>query len=318
VKSFEVKHEKSDILPMQDGLSLGFAHLFEVTSSLHVLAEHATSRIVRHDEALCLLFVVHGSLQMDCVETHISLGSDEVFLFVPRGSVLFSLSYEKGVEFYLLQFRRPRQAAGAPRRTLEVPEHVGLGNPGRLTHLVRMFMEESRRTAGSRLILHHLLVLMLCELARCSQLPAGTNLREDGRENMASRVDAYIAAHYHETIGTPDIAAELRYNPDYLERAYRLERHMSIRDAIHARRIREVRAQLLLQRAVTVAEIAAQCGYSDAGSFRRVFKRETSMTPHDYRLINASQYAAGINASRHATGIDASQHAVGRHGRTAP
>ncbi len=128
---------------------------------------------------------------------------------------------------------------------------------------------------------------MLCEMASSSLAQGGANAREDGLESIASRVDAYIAAHYHEPIGTPDIAQELHYNPDYLERAYRSERRVSIREAIHVRRLREARAQLLLQRQRGIAEIAALCGYSDAGYFRRVFKRATQMTPRRYRLLEA-------------------------------
>jgi YesN/AraC family two-component response regulator len=112
---------------------------------------------------------------------------------------------------------------------------------------------------------------------------------EAGRESIASRVDAYVAAHYHEPIGTTDIARELRYNPDYLERSFRLERRMSIREAVHARRIKEARAQLLLQRTQDVAQIAALCGYTDLGYFRRVFKRATNMTPRGYRRMHAAQ-----------------------------
>ncbi len=284
MKAFEVHGKYGDIHPVTDGLSLGFPHLFDVTSSTHVLAEQAGSRVIRHDQSFCLLFDVHGTVHVDCVATHVTLGPDEVFLLVPNGSALFTLSQEKGAEFYLVQFRRPLATKGNPRHLLKVPEHAALGNQGRLTHLMRMLMEESRKAGGSRVVLHHLLVLMLCEMVHSAQLPVVTKLHEDCLESIASRVDAYIAAHYHEPIGTPDIAGELRYNPDYLERAYRSERRISIRDAIHARRLREARAQLLLQRASAIAEVAVLCGYADAASFRRVFKRETSMTPHHYRV----------------------------------
>jgi AraC-like DNA-binding protein len=130
------------------------------------------------------------------------------------------------------------------------------------------------------------MVLALCELARSSHVEEGAAAREAGRESIASRVDAFIAAHYHEPVATPDIARELHYNADYLERAFRMERRMSIREAVHARRIKEARAQLLLQRTQGVAEIAALCGYTDPGYFRRVFKRATNMTPRGYRLVN--------------------------------
>ncbi len=112
-------------------------------------------------------------------------------------------------------------------------------------------------------------------------------------------MDVFIAAHYHEPLGTPDVARELHYNPDYLERAYHLERRMSIREAIHARRIKEARAQLILQRTKGVAEIAALCGYADAGYFRRVFKRATHMTPHGYRMLNLAPLRVELSAGAH-------------------
>lgn len=287
VKDFENPSELCDIHVVQDGLLLGSPPLFEVISSTHVSAEYAGSRTIRHEQAFCLLFDVHDHLQVDRVGMHLVLGPNEVLLLAPGPSALFTLSHEKGTEYFQFQFRRPRGSASTGQRTLDVPEHVVLGSPGRMTHLMGMFMEESEKAGRSMTMLHHLVVLMLCEMSHSSQLPPGTRHHEDGLEIIASRVDACIAAHYREPIGTPDIAAQLRYNADYLERAYRRERSMSIREAINARRLREARAQLLLQRAAAIAKVASQCGYSDAASFRRVFKRATSMTPHRYRLLNA-------------------------------
>jgi AraC-like DNA-binding protein len=196
------------------------------------------------------------------------------------------------IDLYLLQFLRSEVPAGLPRRNLQVPDHVVLRNPGRMTHLFRMLLDGMRVQTGCRMILHHLVVLMLCEIASSSLAKGEARTRADRLESIASRVDAYVAAHYREPIGTPDVAREFRYNPDYLERAYRAERRMSIREAIHLRRIREARAQLLLQRARGIAEIAALCGYSDAGRFRRVFKSDTGMTPHEFRFLHGGQRGA--------------------------
>lgn len=38
-----------------------------------------------------------------------------------------------------------------------------------------------------------------------------------------------------------------------------------------------------LHRELSIAELAQYCGYSDASSFRKLFKRATSLTPADYR-----------------------------------
>jgi transcriptional regulator GlxA family with amidase domain len=51
---------------------------------------------------------------------------------------------------------------------------------------------------------------------------------------------------------------------------------------VHA--IRVERAKLLLeQTANSVEQIGGQVGYEDIASFRRLFKRKTSLTPIEYR-----------------------------------
>jgi AraC-like DNA-binding protein len=272
------------------GPSFGFARLLEVISSVHVVSESGGTAVLRHEDAYCFLFVVHGPLELDRRGTRRTLHADHVFVLPPTRLGRVAAKYGEGAELYYIRFRLRRRTA-RPVRGLDVPDHVVLGNPGRMTHLVRLLMDERRRRFRSPLVLHHLMALMLCELWRSWRARRVTEPRDDRLETMASRVDAYIAAHYHEPIGTPDIAAELRYNPDYLERAYRSERGLSMREAIHARRIREARAQLLLQRTLCVAEVAALCGYSDAGYFRRVFKRETSLTPRGYRQVHVRDRA---------------------------
>jgi transcriptional regulator GlxA family with amidase domain len=44
------------------------------------------------------------------------------------------------------------------------------------------------------------------------------------------------------------------------------------------------RAKALLETThLSFDEIVERCGYSDSGSFRKLFKRATAMTPGDYR-----------------------------------
>ena len=303
---------------MTDGLRLDFIRPFEPVEATHVVAEHPGSRAIRPGSSVCLIFCVHGGLAVGDGRVERELKPNEALLRAPRRSGPVRLTNRGETDFYLLRFRWRQIEETQDERVLQVPPYATVLRPARLTHLLRMYIEkakdESASTAGApmrnsssapmrnpssapmrnpssapmRLMLHHLLVLALCELARSSQDGMLKPAREPGLANIASRVDAFIAAHYHESISTPDIAAELRYNPDYLERAYRQERSMSIREAIHTRRINEARAQLLLLRKQGVAQIAALCGYTDAGYFRRLFKRATHMTPHGYRAVHTA------------------------------
>lgn len=261
---------------------------FQVVQAEYLPAEQAGVTRVRVSGDACLLFSVHGGCVVHAGRENLDLHANEALL---RGGSREEISFcrSPAAEVYFLRFREPRCPEHVPRQRLEVPDHVTVLRPGRLTHLLRRLIEETRRPVPSRAVQHHLVVLALCELARSSRVHDAPDDGEAGRESIASRVDAYIAAHYHEPVGTVDIARELRYNPDYLERAFRMERHMSIREAVHARRIKEASAQLLLQSTQDVAQIAALCGYTDPGYFRRVFKRATHMTPRGYRLVHAAQ-----------------------------
>jgi AraC-like DNA-binding protein len=289
MKGLEDMPSTIDNRNVRDELPVAFARPFEIVAATHVASRYALKEVMRRTSTVSLLFVVEGHLDLERGGKHLALGPGEAFLAGPNALEPLTLSHGTDAEFYLLQFVRNEIPAGFPRRMIGVPDHVAIRNPARLKHLFLMLLEAMRARTGSRLILHHLVVLMLCEMASSSRVKRGVRTRADGLESLASRVDAYIAAHYHEPIGTPDIARECRYNPDYLERAYRTERHISIREAIHFRRIREARAQLLLQRERGIAEIAALCGFSDAGHFRRVFKRAMHMTPHEFRSLPAEQ-----------------------------
>ena len=297
-----IPHGTGEGRSMQDGLRLDFVRPFDPVEASHVLVEHPGTRVINPGGSVCLIFNAHGVLVVEDGGVERELQANAAFLLEPHGSGALRLTNRGETDFYLLRFRWAHGPGVHTGRVLQVPTHATVLRPARLTHLLRMYIEKAKGTGAapqnppparntahgtSMLVLHHLLVLALCELARSSQDGMVVPAREPGLANIASRVDAFIAAHYHESISTPDIAAELRYNPDYLERAYRQERGISIREAIHARRINEARAQLLLLRQQGVAQIAALCGYTDAGYFRRLFKRATHMTPHGYRAVHA-------------------------------
>lgn len=271
---------------MGNGLSVAFACPFEPIEASFAVSDSAGSRTLRLHNSHVLIFAVRGGICVHTKLNQVDLGAEEALLLHVQGLEKVTLGICDNAEFYSVRFRFfPAASAGA---SLDVPEHVRVRRPERLTDLLRRYIAEEKRDHASRLMLYHLLALALCELS-CSTEEARAIPDEPGFEIVASRVDAYIAAHYSEAIGTPEIARELRYNPEYLERAYRQERGISIREAIHRRRIKEARAQLLLQGERRVADIAAMCGFSDTGYFRRVFKRVTNMTPNGFRTINSFQ-----------------------------
>lgn len=268
---------------MENGLSIELACPFEPIVASCAVLDPICHRSVPLSGAYGLFFVSRGVLRIRTRTRQIELSGGEALLLRGSTAEQVSLTAEAEAEYYHLRFRLTSRGSSAGTPLLEVPDRARVCPPERLTDLLRRYLELERRPNYSRLSLYNLLVLILCELARSAAPRAGDQNAEPTLEIIASRVDACIAAHYRRAIGTLDIARELHYNPDYLERAYRQERGISIREAIHRRRIREARAQLLLCGDSRIAEIAALCGYNDTSYFRRVFKRVTSMTPNRFR-----------------------------------
>jgi AraC-like DNA-binding protein len=269
------------------GLDLGLACALEPTGALFVSRGSRGSQTLRLNDCYLFVFVARGELSAVSDRAETRLAAREAALLHCGAGRTVVFHHGSGSEFYAVKFKvSPRGARGAVRH-LAVPARGAIACPERLTDLLRRYMTEQRRRRSSLWALYNLLVLILCEYAAAAAGSLEARPASSGLEAIASMADTYIAAHYRESICALDVARELHYSPGYLERSYRRERGISVRNAIHLRRIREARAQLLLQREMHVSEIAAQCGYGDAAYFRRVFKRTTNMTPLHFRSINS-------------------------------
>jgi AraC-like DNA-binding protein len=277
---------------VRDGLRLAFSCTFSSVEARHVITERAGTMTIPSGRSFTLLFCTGGTVAVRASGTEAKLRPNEALVIEPEGTGSLRVRHPGGAELYLVRFRWKGQQTGAPQRLIEVPRHGTVARPARLTHILRMYTEKARHRGTSRAMLYHLLALALWEIS-CPAGQAHVRQPVQSLESIASRVDAFIAAHYHEQIGTPEIARELRYNPGYLERVYRQERRISIRDSLHARRIREARAQLLLLRETAVGDIAALCGFTDPAYFRRLFKKTTNMSPGRFRAVSAPRPSGG-------------------------
>lgn len=268
---------------MRGDVSVCLASPVEIISFAHIVSEHSLRRPVGRGPELFLAVVVRGRVDVQSAQTQIVLHANEAFLVEVGPSERVFVSYDEAADVCFFRFRR-RRSVSSCNEVISIPEHAQLTNPGTMTDLLRVFDRHARGRREPRRTLPHLLVLILCEIRRSPRHAYSFERAEDGHEIIASRVDACIAGRFREPISSDDIARSLHYNPHYLERVYRAERGISMREAIQRRRMREARAQLVLQRAAGISKIARMCGFSDPGYFRRRFKKETGMTPNEYRV----------------------------------
>lgn len=107
--------------------------------------------------------------------------------------------------------------------------------------------------------------------------------RKTGSYSMhCTRALDYIAEHYQEKVGLSEIAEALGINASYLSRLFSREMHMTVVDYITYVRIDHAK-NLLRNSRQSIAEIGTYVSFPNASYFSRTFRKETGLTPQQYR-----------------------------------
>lgn len=101
-------------------------------------------------------------------------------------------------------------------------------------------------------------------------------------DDIINRVEAYIQAHFRENINREDVAAIAYITPNYLSKQFRSKKGMNLREYINQIRVEEAK-RLLLTTNLSVSEVAGLAGYENISYFSTVFRKQTGMSPVDWR-----------------------------------
>lgn len=134
--------------------------------------------------------------------------------------------------------------------------------------------------------------------ARQAQPPAPAQpLRREEDEDMRTaiiraEISRFIDAHYGEDISMQDAAAALRYSDAYFCKLFKQCFKVNFSVYLNEYRVNKAR-QLILDPRLSLKDIGAAVGYSDANYFTRVFKRLTGQIPSEYRVAAAEKAVQG-------------------------
>lgn len=101
-------------------------------------------------------------------------------------------------------------------------------------------------------------------------------------EHLIRDAKAYIAAHASENILTHDVVSHLGISRTLADRRFREFNGRSIGEEIAQARIGEIKRQILSSKNKLV-QIAHSTGFSSSAALTRYFKRETGLTPTEWR-----------------------------------
>lgn len=100
---------------------------------------------------------------------------------------------------------------------------------------------------------------------------------------FAQKVDAWLRLHYGEDLSLEQVAQGVGMSPFYFSRLFRTTYNQTFLEYLTDYRITSA-SRLLSTSDISIRDIAALVGYSDANYFSKVFKRHFGVTPREYRL----------------------------------
>lgn len=108
------------------------------------------------------------------------------------------------------------------------------------------------------------------------------DITQNAEKNNMQKIEEYLRDHFQEDINLQDIADRFFLNRDYISRKFKQEFNETITDYLTKIRIENAKELLGIPNK-KIYEIAYQVGYQNEKYFSKVFKKQTRVTPNEYR-----------------------------------
>ena len=142
---------------------------------------------------------------------------------------------------------------------------------------IKMYQEFGERDELSPLVLESISTELLIAASR--QMPGESDQKPP---RWLERVKEYLDEYYCEPPGLNELARAADVHPTHLARVFRKFEKCTAGDYVRKVRIRNAR-KMILATELPLVNIALETGFSDQAHFSRSFKRETGMTPSQFR-----------------------------------
>jgi AraC family transcriptional regulator len=235
-----------------------------------------------HEHAL-LCVVLAGSYTDTCRRKQFTHEPSTVF-FLPQGERHLSDFSGTNVRIFRVEVN--------PGRLSEIREYsTVLDYPfrsagGRLRELgFRLYREFGQKDETRPLAIEGLILEMIAEASRSSASAAPQKTPAWLRQTRD-----LLHGRFPEKLSLDQIARSAGVHPVYLASMFHRHYHCTVGEYVRHLRI-EYACRHLRESKASIAEIALQAGFSDQSHFSKLFKRQTSMTPRQYRSRNYGSFS---------------------------
>lgn len=105
--------------------------------------------------------------------------------------------------------------------------------------------------------------------------------------NIIHKAVDYVRCNYNHKLTLEDVAAHVYISKSYLSRLFKEELNTSFTTFVNAVRV-EKSKPLVLDRSIPLAQIASMTGFDDQSYFTKIFRRQTGVSPGQYRKYGGS------------------------------
>lgn len=140
----------------------------------------------------------------------------------------------------------------------------------------RLYAECARFDEFSSLAIEGIFLEMIAEVSRLKKA------KKMAAAPWLVRATEMLREQFADNPSLEEIAREVSVHPVHLARAFRQKFHCTVGDYLRSLRIEHARHEL--SRSIKpLSEIAYECGFASQSHFTTVFKRETGISPSQYR-----------------------------------
>ena len=176
------------------------------------------------------------------------------------------------LEHYLLRFQM--------RALVKNPAHLTFHDEGGTVRDLLRKMEREAATAAPGYLEFLRCYLLEILLHTMRKIEGAENARSG--EGISAYISRYVEEHYREEISLAALAEAMHYSLPYVSRRFREETGVSFVRYLQSFRVMQG-CRLLASGDRTLAEISEAVGYSDVKFFSSLVRRETGLSPSDFR-----------------------------------
>lgn len=239
-------------------------------------------------------FIKHGNRRVVCQNEEYVIGENDLMVFNPNDSHTCIEMEKEALDFRCFHLSSQRMKAltlecvgyeAMPYFTPQIIYHSDIIS--QIKELHNLIIESS----DDNLQKEELFYLVIGDLV--SEYSKGVNHQEVESSLIVERACTYIEKHYKENITLSDLCSYTGFSKYHFIRMFTREKGISPHRFIES--IKTTRAKDLLKNGMDIIEITFLLGFSSQSHFTNFFKKNTGVTPKQYKRIYEDLYFKGEN-----------------------